>query len=280
MLYPFLAVLFDVVTLITTKRLFRRFGVLTYRSFAVWLFIWIIAIGLILFPWFASIQPAAIEPKYLWLLLAVAFLAANYNLLYYFSLEREKITAIEPFLLVSPIVTILIAGLFYASERSWHVYVAAGVAGLVLAWLHLKRHRRLKLNFSIIALVGFAVLYGLEAVVLKQLLVVYSPLAMYLVRAIITAIFLLVLERGRLVRLTPRQIPYFLLIAGAAVAASTAIYSAYREVGISLTIFILLLSPIMVYLLSALWLKEKLTWKNLLASGVIIGLVIWLAIAR
>ena len=279
MLYPFLAVVFDVVTLITTKRLFRRFGVLTYRSFAVWLFIWIIAIGLILAPWFVSVQPAALEPQYLWLLLAVAFLAANYNLLYYFSLEREKITAIEPMLLVNPIITILIASSFYASERSWHVYVAAGIAGLVLTWLHLRRHR-LKLNLSVIALVGFAILYGLEAVVIKQLLAVYSPLSLYLVRAVVTAIFLLVLEKGKLSHLTPRQIPYFLLIAAAAVAASTAIYSAYREIGISLTIFTLLLSPIVVYLLSALWLKEKLTWKNLVASGIIVGLVIWLALMR
>lgn len=279
MIYPFLAVVFDVITLIATKRLFRRFGALTYRSFAVWLFIWIIAIGLVLAPWFASVHPTALEPRYLWMLLAIALLAANHNLLYYFSLEREKITAIEPFLLVSPIITILIANLFYASERSWHVYVAAGIAGAVLSWLYLRKCH-LKLDLSIKALVGFAILYGLEAVVIKQLLAVYSPLAMYLVRATVTAIFLLVLEKGRLVRLTPRQIPYFLLIAGAAVAASTAIYSAYREVGISLTIFMLLLSPILVYLLSALWLREKLTWKNMVASAVIVGLVIWLAIVR
>jgi len=279
MIYPFLAVVFDVITLIATKRFFRRFGALTYRSFAIWLFIWIITISLILAPWFVVIQPAALEPRYLWLLLAIALLAANHNLLYYFSLEREKVTAIEPFLLVSPIITILIASLFYADEHSWHIYVAAGIAGIVLSWLYLRKCH-LKLDLSIKALVGFAILYGLEAVVIKELLAVYSPLAMYLVRATVTAIFLLVFEKGRLVRLTPRQIPYFLLIAGAAVAASTALYSAYREIGISLTIFTLLLSPILVYLLSVLWLREKLTWKNLVASGVIVGLIIWLTLVR
>lgn len=279
MWYPFLVVAFDVLTIICTKFLFVRFKAANYRSFVWWLFIWIIVVALVVSPWLFHIDPSALEHRYLWWLIALAFLATNHNLLYYYSLEYEKIAEIEPFLLFNPLVAIVIASLFYADERSWHIYAAAIIAVVVLAWSHLKR-QHLRLGKPLVALLLFSVLYGLEAIVIRHLLAVYSPLALYLVRAIAVALFLLVLEKGKIAKLPLRQVPYFLLIAVGAVAASVSLYLAYQTVGISLTIFILLLSPVLVYLLSVLCLRERLKWKNLVASAVIIGLVIWLAIVR
>ncbi len=279
MLYAFLAVVFDAFTLVVTKRVFVKFRALDYKSFAWWLFLWVVAVGLCVSPWLVVIKPEATQPYYLWLLLALAFLAANYNLLYYFGLEYEKISEIEPFLLFNPIVAIVIASLFYASERSWHVYLAAAIASFALAWSHVD-HQRLKLTKPLLAIIGFSLLHGLEAVVIKQLLAVYSPLAMYLVRCIVTALFLWVLERGKIMKITPKQIPYFLLIAISAMATSVFVYSAYQGVGIGLTMGILFLSPILVYLLSSVYLHEKLGWKNILSSLAIVGVVIWLAIVR
>jgi len=279
MLYPFLAVIFDAITLIATKRVFVKFKDLDYKSFAWWLFFWIIIVGAALAPWLVSVSPVAAQPYYLWLLLALVFLAANYNLLYYFGLEYEKVCEIEPFLLFNPLVAIVIASLFYADERSWHVYVAAVIASLALAWSHVD-HRHLKLSPPLLAIVGFSLLHGLEAVVIKQLLVAYSPLALYLVRCVMTVLFLGIVAKGKVGRIRWREFPYFLLIALGAVATSVFVYSAYRTVGISLTMGALFLSPILVYLLSVVYLREKLNWKNLVSSLVIIGVVIWLAIVR
>ena len=271
--------LLDAIILVVTKKVFTRFKALDYKSFAWWLFVWIVILGLFLAPWFVHIQPAATEPYYLWLLLSLVFLAANYNLLYYFGLEYEKLCVVEPFLLFNPIITIVIASLFYADERSWHVYVAAAVAGLALAWAHVHR-RHLKLDRHLWAILGFSLLYGLEAVIIKQLLAVYSPLTLYLIRAAMTAVFLWVVEKGKIMRITRRQIPHFLVIAASAIGASTSVYMSYKTVGIGLTMGILLLSPVLVYLASVVYLKEKLQWKNLVASGVIMGAIIWLVIVR
>ncbi|MFH1088553.1 MAG: hypothetical protein V1719_01785, partial [Patescibacteria group bacterium] len=243
MWYPFLVVAFDAITLIATKRLFVKFRQITYRSFTWWLFIWIIVVALFLSPWFFHMDPTAFSHQYLWWLLALAFLAANYNLLYYYSLEREKVAEIEPFLLFNPLVAVVIASLFYADERSWHIYIAAAVAGLVLAWSHLK-HNQLKLKKPLLSLLAFSVLYGLEAVVIKHLLAVYSPLALYLVRAVIVVIFLWILQKGAIQRIKVAYIPQFLLVAGGAVAASVFLYLSYQTVGIAVTVFTLLLSPI------------------------------------
>jgi len=279
MLYPFLVVIFDVVTLITTKQLFVKFKRLTYRSFAWWLFIWIIIVAVCFSPWFFHVDPRAFQHQYLWWLVALAVLAANHNLLYYYSLEYEQLSEVEPFLLLNPLVAIMIASVFYPAERSWHIYAAAAIAGAVLCWSHMRRHR-IKLDAHLWALVGFSVLYGLEAVVVKHLLAVYSPLALYLIRGVFVAIFLGILEKGKIQKISLKEVPYFLLVGLGAVAASVALYLAYQTVGISLTIFILLLSPVLVYFLSAWYLREKLKWKNLVSSAVIIGLVVWIILAR
>ena len=279
MLYPFLAVIFDVFTLITTKQIFVKFKNLDYKSFAWWLFFWITGVGLLASPWLVTIQPEATHPYYLWLLLALAFLAANYNLLFYFGLKYEKVSEIEPFLLFNPVVAIVIASLFFANERSWHVYLAAAIASIALAWSHLD-HRHIKLNKPLLAIVGFALLHGIEVVVIKELLMVYSPLALYLVRCIITVLFLWIVERGKIKKITPQQIPFFLLIAVGAVITSVLIYTAYHGIGIGLTMAVLFLSPILVYLLSVVYLREKLQWKNLVSSAVIVGTIIWLTIVR
>lgn len=280
MLYPLLAVVFDAITLILTKKVFVKFKALNYKSFAWWLFFWISILGLLVSPWFVVVQPAAFAPHYLWLLLIEAFLAANLNLLYYFGLEYEKISEIEPFLLFNPVVAILIASLFYADERSWHVYVAAAIASLALSWSHVNKQHHFKLSRPLLAILGFSLLYSFEVVIIKELLTVYSPLALYLIRAIITALFLWVVEKGKITKIALKEVPYFLAVALGAIITSVLVYKSYHSLGIGVTLTVLFLSPILVYLLSVKFLGEKLKWKNIISSAVILGAIIWLGLTR
>lgn len=278
MIYPFIAVVFDALTLITTKKVFNLFKTLNHRTFAWWIFVWIIIVGLLVSPWLVQINSLALSPHFLWLLLALAFLAANYNLLYYFGLRYEKIAEIEPFFLFNPLVTILIAGLFYTDERFWQIYVAATIAGILLAWSHIKEHH-LRLSRPLLAILGFSLLVGLEAVVIKQLLLAYSPVALYLIRAIVTVLFLWIIEKGKIPMISVKQAVYFLAIAVGAVITASLIYFSYQLQGISSTVFVLILSPVLVYILSIIILKERLKWKNIVTSLVIVALVIWVTIS-
>ena len=278
MIYPFIAVVFDALTLITTKKVFNLFKTLSHRTFAWWIFVWITIVGLLVSPWLVQINSLALSPHFLWLLLALTFLAANYNLLYYFGLRYEKITEIEPFFLFNPLITILIAGLFYTDERFWQIYIAAAIAGIFLAWSHLKKHH-LRLSKPLLAILGFSLLVGLEAVVIKQLLLVYSPVALYLIRAIVTVLFLWVIEKGKIPMISIKQSLYFLAIAVGAIITASLIYFSYQLQGISSTVFVLILSPVLIYILSVVLLKEKLKWKNIVTSLVILALVIWVTIS-
>lgn len=274
MIYPFIATVTDAIDVIITKKVFTTFKQLTPRTLAWWIFVWITILGLLLSPWLVHIQPAALSWQYLGLVLMMAILAANYNFLYYYGLRYEHISEIEPFFLFNPLITILIAGIFYPSERFWQIYLAIIIASIFLLWSHLKK-RHIVLGKPLLAVLGFSLLFGLEAVIIKQLLVVYSPVALYLIRVITTALFIWVLEKGKIPLLTLKQIPYFVLLAVGALVTNSLIYLSYGLQGISSTIFILILSPVLVYALAVLFLKEKLIWKNLVTSLVIILLIIW-----
>lgn len=279
MIYPLLAAVVGSITLIATKKFFNIFKELNYRAFAFWGFVWVIIIGLLVSPWLVIIHPDALHLPYIWLLVVMAGLAANYNVLYYFGLKYEHVTEVEPFLLFNPLITIIIASLFYADERSWHIYVAAGLAGLLLGWAHWRKGK-LKLGKPMLAILGFAVLYGVEAVIIKQLLAVYSPVALYLVRSLVTALWLWVLEKGRIQPMTVRQIPYFITLGIGAIVGSALVYTSYHLQGISATVFILIFSPVLVYTLSVVFLKEKLHWRDVVADIGVVLLIGWIMIAR
>jgi len=274
MIYPFIAAVVDAVDVVTTKRVFNVFKQLTPRALAWWGFIWITILGLTLSPWLVHIERQALSSHYLVLIVLMTILAANYNFLYYYGLKSEHLAEIEPFFLFNPLVTILIASLFYPSERFWQLYVAIVIAGILLAWSHIKKHH-LSLGKPLLAVLGFSLLFGLEAVIIKQLLVVYSPVALYLVRVITTALFIWILEKGRIPMLTLKQLPYFIFLAAGALLVNSLIYTSYKLSGISSTIFVIILSPILVYALSVLFLREKLIWKNVISSIAIVLLVIW-----
>lgn len=279
MLYPLLAAVIDSFALVFAKRFLNIFKKLSAPAFAFWVLLFIILVGLATLPWTGHIDRAALSWQYLLLAIAMAALAANYNLLYYYTLKREQVSRIEPFLLFNPLVTITIASLIYADERVWQIYLAAGLAGALLLWSRWQRSG-FQWGLAMWAMVGFAILYGIEVAIIRQLLTVYSPVALYLVRSVVTILFLWVLERGRFPSITWRQALYLLALAGSAVLVAGLVYTSYHLRGVGQTVVVLILSPVLVYLLSAAVLKEKLLSRDIVASVGVVALVLWASLWR
>lgn len=279
MLYPLLAAVIDSFALVFAKRFLNIFKKLSAPAFAFWVLLFIILVGLATLPWTGHIDRAALSWPYLLLAIAMAALAANYNLLYYYTLKREQVARIEPFLLFNPLVTIAIASLIYADERVWQIYLAAGLAGALLLWSRWQRSG-FQWGLAMWAMVGFAILYGIEVAIIRQLLTVYSPVALYLVRSVVTILFLWVLERGRFPSITWRQALYLLALAGSAVLVAGLVYTSYHLRGVGQTVVVLILSPVLVYLLSAAVLKEKLLSRDIVASVGVVALVLWASLWR
>jgi drug/metabolite transporter (DMT)-like permease len=279
MIYPLLAAIIDSVTLVFTKKFLNIFKQLSNRTFSFWAFVFIVAVGLTTLPWTGHIDPAARSPYYIVLTLIMVVLAANYNLLYHYGLRRERLSQLEPLLLFTPLLTILIVGLIYPAERSWHIYIAAGLAGLLLLWSRWHAGS-IKWDKGMWAIVGFAVLYGIEVAIIRQLLDVYSPISLYLVRCSATALFLWVLGRGKISMVNWRQAGGLLLLGISAVVVSGLVYFSYHSQGVESTVMVMILSPVLIYSLSAVVLKEKLSSRDIIAGVGVMLLVLWANLSR
>lgn len=279
MIYPLLAAVIDSVTLVFAKKFLNVFNQLNNQTFSFWAFVFIVAVGLITLPWTGHVASAALSPYYIILTLIMVALAANYNLLYHYGLKRERLSQLEPFLLFNPLLTILIVGLIYPAERSWHIYVAAGLAGLLLLWSRW-RAGSIKWDKGMWAILGFAVLYGIEVAVIRQLLYVYSPISLYLVRCSATGLFLWTLGRGQISMINWRQAGGLLLLGISAVVVSGLVYFSYHSQGVESTVMVMILSPVLIYGLSAVVLKEKLHPRDIIAGIGVVLLVIWANLFR
>ena len=278
-LLPIIAVLADASYMTIVKSFFRRYGRLTSREFNWLQFVGIVFVLLMTAPFFVH-WPTPAQMQSLWqLLVGVILLATAANLLFYWAIEREKISEVEPFLLFNPLVAILIAGLFYPSERIWLVYVAAAIASVILVWSHWHKHK-LTLTRGLMAIIGFSLIYGLEASAVKTLLTVYEPIALYLIRSSFVLITLSLVAWPNFKIIKPHHWAIFGILGALAVASMTATYMAFVARSVSETIFIFTLSPILVYVLSVLFLYEQWRMKNIIASVVIAGLVVWVSLIK
>jgi drug/metabolite transporter (DMT)-like permease len=278
-LLPLVGVVADAIYLTTTKVFLRRFGKFTGREFGWFLFAGIVVVLLVVVP-FTGQWPTVseFEGALGWLLVTV-ILACIHNLLFFWGMEHESVSEIEPFLLFAPLGGILITSIFFPSERFTQVYMAIAVASLVLLWSHYQRHR-IALSRGILAIIAYIIVSGFELITLKHLLMVYSPLTLYLFRCVLILVALTFIVRPRVQLLKVHHLPYLGLLSALVVCSVWATYSAYQIRGVSETLFVFTLSPILVYWLSAVFLKEKWHVRTILASIVIIGLVVWVTLLK
>lgn len=274
---PLIAVFADSAFITITKKFFRRYGKLTSKEFNWLQFAGIIFVLLLVIPFYGRV-PGLVQVTETWhLLLILMTLAVGANLLYFWGLEHEKISEIEPFLLFNPLGAILIAGVFYTDERNWAVWVAVVLASMVLGWTHIKRHR-FAFTKGLWAILAFVGLYAFEAVIIKRLLMIYDPVTLYFIRSVLVFIGLMIVAMPNFRLIKPHHLAPFGIIGALAVASVVAAYTSYQIRGLAETIFVFTLSPILVYILSVMFLSEKWRLKNVVASIIIIGLVIWISL--
>jgi drug/metabolite transporter (DMT)-like permease len=59
------------------------------------------------------------------------------------------------------------------------------------------------------------------------------------------------------------------------VAYRVAVYFGYLEYGVIFTTLMIMLGPMFIYILANIFLKEKLNWKNIVSSALIIACVVY-----
>jgi len=283
-LIPFIAALSSAVGVILNKIVLSSQKV-GHRPFVIFLFFSLFAMSGLLYPFGGKIEARAFSSPYLLLLLLVILIATVYNIIFYHALEKEKVLEWELIVMLAPLATILLASVFLRVERNLGVFLAGLVASAALIGSHLKRLHLQFDNFQR-KLLFYLILYPAEAILIKELLFLYSPVALYMVRTLGVAVALSIWyyllapvfcnePKPSFKKWTKKNLLWCLAISALAVLQMVLTYYGYWHFGIVFTTIVLTLGPILTYIATVLILKERLKKRIILAAVVILACIIY-----
>ncbi len=219
----------------------------------------------------------ALESTYLWAFLLMLALAFGWNVFYYRALAKETVQEFDLLLLTEPLVTIVLASVFFSGERHPIVLILALIAAICLIFTHM--HRR-KVRFDTYArgLMLSILLMSLEVLVIRVLLEVYHPISLYFIRTLLIFLGYALAYKPQFSSMKLRDVGGIFLTALFGVLQMVSRFFGYRDGGVVITTLILLLGPLIVEIISLSILKEKLNYKSGLAFAVIFLCVLYASI--
>lgn len=266
------------VTLIIQKFILSTQKV-NYKAFNAIVFSFLFIFSLILFPKFGWIKPEAASWYYLIFLVLMLVAGAAWNTLLSASLQKENVIEFELIAMTQPLATIVLGSLVFASERNWHILIFAIIAAVALIVAHIRRDH---IYFDKYAryLLWAILLMSVEFLFIKILLVVYSPVALYMIRTLTIAITFWIFLRPNLSTVNFKKMATIAGVAALAVIQMVLIYTAIETKGLVYTTLFLILSPILVYIFSILLLKEKMKPRMAVCIIVIIFCIAFAAVLQ
>ncbi len=215
------------------------------------------------------------------LLALVILFSTIANLLTFYSEKGSKLGSLEPAKVSEDIFVILLALIFSyifgegIYERNFKIIIPAIIAGLALIIPHIKKNH-VSFNKYFTAAIFGSFFFALELILSKPLLNFYSPLSFYLVRCTGIFILSLILLRKRFVKIEDKKILWMIFLTGFIwIIYRIAIYYGYLMYGITSTTLVVMLAPVFVYFFAHFFLKEKLSWRNVVATAVIVGCILY-----
>jgi drug/metabolite transporter (DMT)-like permease len=254
----------------------RKINSTLYHT-AAFLGIVIVMIPFIYFFW--KLEPGALELKNILIFSIVIIFSIIANILVFYSLKWEKLGKLEPARVLEPLFIILLAILFSffvedLYERNLKIIIPALIAGAALIFSHIKKHH-LRFNKYFIAAILGSFFFALELVISRLILDFYSPISFYFLRSSFILIISFIIFRPKFEKLDTKVRWTILLTAAIWVVYRVIVYYGYLKIGVIFTTLLVMLSPIFIYLFAKIFLKEKLSWRNIVASLVIAASVVY-----
>lgn len=221
-----------------------------------------------------SISPQAFMLKNVFILGLVILLSILANLFVFYAMKWEKITALEPMRLMQPLFAIALALLLYAPERHTQtsILLASIIAAITLVISHIKRHHLSFNKYSISAILG-SLFFALELVISRTILNYYSPMSFYLIRCAAIFVICFMIFKPKINQMSKRIWQLSFVTSIIWVFYRFLLYSSYVSSGIIFTTLIFILAPIFIFLFAGIFLKEKITARNLVAAIIITACV-------
>lgn len=272
-MFAFIAALTQASGIIVDKIALTRQRI-ELKIFIPILFLFLFLLTVLLFPWLGWISTDLFKPSYLVLFFSMLLVAIIWNIFYYRGAQAEKVHKFELIVMGQPLVTILLASIFLSGERNWPLIMAAIIAGIALIVAHLRREH-FEFSAESWGLVAAVVLMSVELILIDLLLKVFSPVALYAVRTGIITLFFYFYYQPHMKLVADHH--YGLILASAALGVVQMVtkFYGFQQFGVVYTSLILILAPILVYIISTLWLHERLKARTIISAIVILGCIIY-----
>lgn len=245
------------------------------KRFVSLLFIFLAAITVLFLPWFGSIEPSFWHVNTLLIFLLMIVVAVAWNIYYYRGIQKENLHEFELIMLLSPLVTIILAEIFLPEERNLKTFIIALAASGAFMASRLRGHH-LKLTLGAKETVAAMLLLSFESILVKYLLTSISPVSLYFVRTLIIAFVFQYLYKPSYKELTKNSIYLVALSALFGVMQMVLKFYGFKNLGVVETTMILLLGPFLVYGFSYFYFNERRYFKRDLAcAGVVILCIIY-----
>ena len=301
---PFIAAIISAGNTLFEKTIFDRKRK-RYKLYVPFLFLFSFIILIVfLYPFLGRIEPEAFIPLFLFLLLSTVFLAAVGNLLYYRGFQSEGLSEIQPFVVSSPLLTIVIASIIYPDERNWKVLILALIAATALIVSHIEK-QHIKFNKGILFIMSAVFVGAIETNIVKELLYFYSPVALYTVRTGFVALILFIIikplsfydsrnsflsmvgdfvlrrKKNGVIMKIWKETNKLILVSAMWVSIMILVYYGYQAMGVVYTVLIMMMVPVLVVFGSRFILKEKrLRKRDVVALVIVLTCVVLAQIIR
>ena len=245
-----------------------------------------LALVLVMFPllyFFWKLDAGAFKLKNILIFLGIIISAIIANLLIYYSEKRAKITSLEPAIILETFFVILITiffGFFIKgfSETNNRIIIPTLIALAALIFPYMKKEH-LKVNKYFGAALLGSFFFALELVLSKFILDFYSPITFYFFRCLFILIISWIIFIPNFKKINKKSWIFILITGAVYVGYRVATYYGYIHYGIIITTLIMMLAPVVIYILASRFLKEKLNWKNVLSSAIILGCVVYVLVS-
>ena len=279
---PFLGAISLAAGTILEKIVVKRKNIdIKFYQTAIFFVIMLVMLPFIYFYW--KFDPQALQPLNIIIFSLVIIFSLLANWFVFYSVKGENVSNLEPAKMIEPLFVVLLAILFSffidsgMYEKNLKIIIPAIIAGLALILSHIKRHH-LKFNKYFLSAILGSFFFALELVISRLILDYYSSLTFYFLRCAFIFLFSLIIFRPKMIQMDKTLTSYIFITGIFWVLYRVIIYYGYVNLGIIFTTLIIMVSPIFIYLFAHIFLKENLSWRNIIASIIIIGCVLYATI--
>ncbi|OGD61214.1 hypothetical protein A3A71_01290 [Candidatus Berkelbacteria bacterium RIFCSPLOWO2_01_FULL_50_28] len=234
------------------------------------LFVLLFAFTVILLPFGGYVNwDVVFYPNILFYVLLMVVIAIAWNVLFYQSIQKDSVHEHELIVMTAPLLTILLAAMFFPEDFDLRVFILALVASVALVLGKIER-KHFVLSKQTYNLFLGVILMSLESIIIRELLHYYSPIALYTVRTFFVAMFFWAYYRPHTQRVSTGSWWFIGLSAALGVTTMLTRFYAFESLGIIYTTLISVMAPVIVFIASWEILHERIKARIIISSAVIL----------